>query len=348
MSSQTTSKRPRPPVPQPMSVRAPPLSPPALLPAKRPKKARKLSSPPALSPVPPVAAPSLEVPPLPLKNGNKQVDKSTRNRGVSGAVLDDSPSVFNVLNMFRHRWFLHRDHLLANILLAQKDDAGNIVWVDFLPPFHTHLVQRALSLLPPLCPVAKGEKVMFVFLLEVIAGEGPTTFFDLPKKRTLKARPRSPVIWQSRVASSPAILPLAASPAPPPPPVALTPAAHLNCLDRPPTLGPPLPPKYQYDAGKWAQKEQALADEIRLVGKWSPSHWVGATVMNFLVRDPPSCFLNTFASSLIDVDWVEAWVEQGVSRCLDGALRRELAEEYAVSVECTVVPPGERPNPFDL
>jgi len=30
---------------------------------------------------------------------------------------------------------------------------------------------------------------MFVFLLEVIAGEGPTTFFDLPKKRTLKAQP---------------------------------------------------------------------------------------------------------------------------------------------------------------
>src|SRR6267142_6785848 len=106
---------------------------------------------------------------------------------------------------------------------------------------------------------------MFVFLLEVITGEGPMTFFDLPKKRMPKTRPHSPIVSrQARVASSPAILPLAASPAPPPPPVALTPAAHLNCLDRPPTLGPPLPPKYQYDAGKWAQKEQALADEIRL------------------------------------------------------------------------------------
>src|SRR6266850_1630887 len=139
MSSQTTSKCPRPPVPRPVSVRAPPLSP-ALPPAKRPKKARKLSSPPAPSPAPPVAAPSLEVPPLPLKNGNKQADKSTRDRGVSGVVLDDGPSVFDVLNVFRHQWFLHRDHLLANILSVQKDDAGNIVWVDFLPPFHTHLV----------------------------------------------------------------------------------------------------------------------------------------------------------------------------------------------------------------
>src|SRR6267142_3090489 len=150
---------------------------------------------------------------------------------------------------------------------------------------------------------------MFIFLLEVIAGEGPTTFFDLPKKRMPKARPRSPVIRQAQVASSPAILPPAASPAPPPPPVALTPTAQLNRLDRPPTLGPPLPPKYQYDAGKQAQMEQALADQIRLVGKWSPSSWVSATVMNFLVRDPPSCFLNAFASFLIDVDRAEAWVK---------------------------------------
>src|SRR5882672_4748852 len=200
---------------------------------------------------------------------------------------EDGPSIFDVLNVFRRQWFLHRDHLLANILSAQKDDAGHIVWVDFLPPFHTHLVRRALALLPPLCPEAKGKKVMFVFLLKVIAREGPMTFFDLPKKRTPTARPRSPVIRQAWVASSLATLPLAASLAPPPPPVALTPTAQLNCLDRPPTLGPPLPPKYQYDAGKWAQKEQALADQIRLVGKWSLSCWVGAMVMNFLVRDPP-------------------------------------------------------------
>src|SRR6267142_3964076 len=239
MSSQTSSKRPCPPVPRPVSVRAPPLSPPALPLAKRPKKARKLSSPPAPSPAPPDAAPSLEVPPLPLKNGNKQADKSTRDHGVSGAVLNDGPSVFDVLNMFRRWWFLHRDHLLANILSAQKDNAGNIIWVDFLPPFHTHLVRWALALLPPLCPEVKGKKVMFVFLLEVIAGEGPTTFFDLPKKRTPTARPHSPVIWQARVASSLAILPPAASPPPLPPPLAPTPPAQLNPLDRPPMLGPP-------------------------------------------------------------------------------------------------------------
>ena len=102
-------------------------------------------------------------------------------------MLENGPFVFDVLNMFRHWWFLHRDHLLANILSAQKDNASSIIWVDFLPPFHTHLVQWALALLPPLCPVAKGKQVMFMFLLKVIAGEGPTTFFDLPKKRKPKA-----------------------------------------------------------------------------------------------------------------------------------------------------------------
>jgi len=71
--------------------------------------------------------------------------------------LEDGPSVFDVLNVFKCWWFLNRDHLLANILSAQKDNAGNIIWVDFLPPFHMHLMQWALALLPPLCPVAKGK-----------------------------------------------------------------------------------------------------------------------------------------------------------------------------------------------
>ena len=62
-------------------------------------------------------------------------------------------------------------------------------WVDSLPTFHTHLVQWAIALLPPLCPVVKGKWVMFVFLLEVIAGEGPMTFFELLKKRMPRTGP---------------------------------------------------------------------------------------------------------------------------------------------------------------
>jgi len=92
---------------------------------------------------------------------------------LKGVKKDDSPSVFNILNVFRQRWFLNRNHLIANVLSAQKDKSGHIMWVDFLPAFHTHLIWRALALLPPLCPVAKGKHCMFVFVLEVLDGDGP-------------------------------------------------------------------------------------------------------------------------------------------------------------------------------
>src|SRR6266850_2169027 len=189
MSSVTPSKRKlgskhyhRPnPLEAPATVT--PLSPPAAPPAKRLKPAPP--SPPAPGPPPPPSVCEME---------------------------EDGPSIFDILNVFRCRWFLNRDHLLANILSAQKDDAGKVFWVDFLPPFHTHLVRWALALLPPLCPVAKGKQGMFVFLLEVIAGEGPTTFFDLPKKKGWK---RLKKVREPSKAPAP---PKAAPPPPPPPP----------------------------------------------------------------------------------------------------------------------------------
>jgi hypothetical protein len=52
----------------------------------------------------------------------------------------NSPSIFDILNIFRCRWFLNRDHLISNILSAQKDEHGKISWVDFQPMFHTHLI----------------------------------------------------------------------------------------------------------------------------------------------------------------------------------------------------------------
>jgi len=76
---------------------------------------------------------------------------------VPSVVPDNGPSVFQVLNIFRRCWFLNRDHLIANILSTQKDESDKIFWVDFQPAFHTHLVRRALALLPPLCLVAKGK-----------------------------------------------------------------------------------------------------------------------------------------------------------------------------------------------
>ena len=101
----------------------------------------------------------------------------------------NGPSVFEVLNIFRRQWFLNRDHLISKVVSAQKDDCGNVTWVDFDPLFHTSLVWRALILLPPLCPVAKGKCMMFMFLLEILtgregvrlSGSGPSFF--TPEKR---------------------------------------------------------------------------------------------------------------------------------------------------------------------
>src|SRR6267142_944144 len=119
-----------------------------------------------------------------------------------GVEEDDSPSVFEVLNLFRHRWFLNRDHLIANVLSAQKDESGHIVWVDFLPMFHTHLIWQALALCPPLCPIAKGKRCMFVFVLEVLDGDGPGSFFSLPKKRT-RSSPKGKTVLAAPAPSAP-------------------------------------------------------------------------------------------------------------------------------------------------
>jgi hypothetical protein len=113
----------------------------------------------------------------------------------AGVEEADSPSVFNVLNIFRQRWFLNRDHLIANILSTQKDECSKLFWVDFQPQFHTHLVHRALTLLPALCPVDLGNRCMFVFLLEVLDNNGPGpyrsgSFFSLEKKSGRSHGPR--------------------------------------------------------------------------------------------------------------------------------------------------------------
>ena len=116
----------------------------------------------------------------------------------SGPEDGVEPSVFDILNVFRSCWFLNRDHLIANVLSAQKAEDGRYTWVDFLPPFHTHLIQRARMLLPPLCPVAKGKKVLFVFILEILDGDKaqPRSFWEVLKKRHRRCpiKPKKPKV----------------------------------------------------------------------------------------------------------------------------------------------------------
>jgi hypothetical protein len=83
-------------------------------------------------------------------------------------------SVFNIQNIFHHRWFINCDHLITNVLSATRDNEGRFTWVDFLPQFHTSLIKRMCTLLPPGVAVSRGKKVLFVFLLETLTGdEGP-------------------------------------------------------------------------------------------------------------------------------------------------------------------------------
>jgi hypothetical protein len=109
---------------------------------------------------------------------------------------DDGPPDPAIMAIFCKCWFLNRDHLIANILLAQKSDTGCFTWVDFLPPFHTHLVQHAQVLLPPLCPMAKGKKVLFAFVIEILDRDGPKpgSFWMVPKKRCCRSpkKPKDP------------------------------------------------------------------------------------------------------------------------------------------------------------
>jgi hypothetical protein len=73
--------------------------------------------------------------------GVKQVGK----RSLSGNA---DLSMFDILNTFHHCWFLSVDHLRAQAQKAQKAKDGNIFWVEFAPPFHTHLVKCAVAPVP--------------------------------------------------------------------------------------------------------------------------------------------------------------------------------------------------------
>jgi len=108
--------------------------------------------------------------------------------------LPSDPSVFDILNLFRRQWFLSRDWLVSNVASAQRTDGSSIDWVKFPPAAHTHLVRCAIKLAPSV-PAAKVKRVMFVYLLEVLNGDGPVSSFFAPcracmpcKRRTRKPR----------------------------------------------------------------------------------------------------------------------------------------------------------------
>jgi hypothetical protein len=127
------------------------------------------------------------------------------------------PSVFDILNIFRRRWFLSRANLLTQVISAQKAEDGKISWVEFSPQHHSHLVKCAVALVPH--PVHKVKKVMFVYILELLNGEGHEAFFNLKsggrkainaqreKKRLARKRSRAAKRERERKAAKAATLP---------------------------------------------------------------------------------------------------------------------------------------------
>jgi hypothetical protein len=139
--------------------------------------------------------------PTGTSSGKGQVGMTPRAKGrpLTQRALPaaDKLSVFDIHNIFHCRWFLSWDHLVANVILAQKAKDGKIFWVEFTPQFHAHLVKCAVVLVPH--PINKVKKVMFGFILELLNGEGPQAFFDLTKGQwaaTLALKEKRRLAWK--------------------------------------------------------------------------------------------------------------------------------------------------------
>ena len=130
------------------------------------------------SPAPPQAILTVSASPHTSSGPDRPAVKggATSKRSSPGNV---DLSVFNVLNIFRRRWFLSRANLLTNVISAQKAEDGKFSWVEFSPQYHSHLVKCAVALVPH--PVRMVKKVLFVYVLELLGGEGNLAFFDLQK-----------------------------------------------------------------------------------------------------------------------------------------------------------------------
>jgi hypothetical protein len=94
--------------------------------------------------------------------------------------------MFDILNVFQCCWFLSVEHLRAQALLAQKANDRTIMWVEFAPQFHSHLVKYTVALVP--WPISKVKKVLFIYILELLNVEGPQAFFTLTKGQRHKSQ----------------------------------------------------------------------------------------------------------------------------------------------------------------
>ena len=101
----------------------------------------------------------------------------------------EDPLSFELLNLLQQQLTITHSHIIAQTIMAQKDETGKVSWVEFIPEFHSHLVKQAFSLLSrPITPSAQRmlKKAIFVFVLEILNQEREVEFFTLEYGDTRK------------------------------------------------------------------------------------------------------------------------------------------------------------------
>ena len=102
-------------------------------------------------------------------------------------ALADDLSVFDLTAILHAWWFLDRSHLASNVVSAQCSPTGDLDWVEFTPPFHTHLIKCATALLPPqLCSMKRLKGILFAYVLEVL--NLPASTMAQFKRKTLSKK----------------------------------------------------------------------------------------------------------------------------------------------------------------
>ena len=211
----------------------------------------------AMTAVPPSALPSKLPKATTLGSG---LDLASPPSPSSHPAFADSEdySVFDLQAVLRACWFLSRDHLAAQVVSAQRGPSGDFDWVEFAPPYHTHLIKCATALLPPqLCSMKRLKGVLFAFVLEVL--NSPVSSLDKFKRKSLgkKVCPcLDPSFKQSPSAgdkgptsASPPGVCRRSSPAGPPPPAPASPVRAVGSVtmacDTPPPSSPTPSPRAQ-------------------------------------------------------------------------------------------------------
>ncbi|KAI9448741.1 hypothetical protein BJY52DRAFT_1365257 [Lactarius psammicola] len=147
---------------------------------------------------------SRHLPPATSTSSNRVViDSSDGERSGSVVAAVEDLSVFDLLNIFRHRYYVSRDVLASHVTEASKDAFGFFDWVVLDKDYHSKVITKFIWIVgegrrfPPSF-VEKIKKVMFVFLLGVLNGAAAEDFFALKKGETLENRTRQEVKRQAR------------------------------------------------------------------------------------------------------------------------------------------------------